>query len=87
MRFQALGDRVLVKRKEEKTTKTGIIIPDNVKEKPLEGEVMSVGEGVEAISVGDTILFGKYSGSDIVIDGEDFIIMLKEDVVGIMKDE
>ena len=87
MRFRPLGPRVVVKRKDEKTTKNGIIIPDNSKEKPLEGTVMSIGDEVENIKVGETVLYGKYSGSDITIDGEDYILLMTEDVQGILDPE
>jgi chaperonin GroES len=87
MRFRPIGERVLVKRKEEKRTKGGIIIPDTRKEKPLEGTVMAIGEEITNIKPGDTVLFGKYSGSDIVVDGEDYILLLIEDVSGVLEDE
>ena len=87
MRFRPLGPRVVVQRKDEKTTKTGIIIPDTSKEKPLEGIVMSIGDEVENIKVGETVLYGKYSGSDITIDGEDYILLMTEDVQGILDPE
>ena len=87
MRFRPLGPRVVVKRKDEKTTKTGIILPDNSKEKPLEGTVMSIGDEVENIEIGETVLYGKYSGSDITIDGEDYILLMLEDVQGILDPE
>ena len=85
MAFRPLGDRVLVKRVEEESkTKGGIIIPDTAKEKPQEGQVISVGEGARDddgkrvpmdVKAGDKILFGKWSGTEIKIDGEDLIIM------------
>ena len=94
MAFRPLGDRVLVKRVEEEAkTKGGIIIPDTVKEKPQEGEVIAVGPGsrddsgkrVEMeLKAGDRILFGKWSGSEVKIDGEDLIIMKESDVLGIV---
>ncbi len=87
MRFRPLGERVVVKRKEEKTTKSGILIPETTKEKPLEGTVVAVGEEVTNLSEGDTVLFGKYSGSDITIDGEDFILLLNEDITGVLEDK
>ena len=90
-----LHDYVLVKRVEEKeTTKGGIIIPDTAKEKPQEGEVISVGKGKSNdegkvfpldVKAGDSILFGKYSGTEIKIDGEEFLIMREEEVLGILK--
>ena len=94
MAFRPLGDRVLVKRVEEESkTKGGIIIPDTAKGKPLEGEVVSVGPGacddkgvVNALELkaGDRILFGKWSGTEVKIDGEDLIIMKESDVLGVL---
>jgi chaperonin GroES len=94
MAFRPLGDRVLVKRVEEESkTKGGIIIPDTAKEKPQEGEVLSVGPGgrddtgkrVEMdVKAGDRILFGKWSGTEVKIDGEDLIIMKESDILGIV---
>ena len=94
MAFRPLGDRVLVKRVEEEAkTKGGIIIPDTAKEKPQEGEVISVGEGARDdegkrvpmdVKAGDKILFGKWSGTEVKIDGEDLIIMKESDVLGIV---
>src|SRR5512141_1626423 len=93
-KFNPLHDRVLVRRVEEaETTRGGIIIPDSAKDKPQEGEVISVGKGkiseegkVRPLDVknGDRILFGKYSGTEIKIDGEDFIIMREEEVLGVL---
>lgn len=94
-RIQPLQDRILVKRFEEKEIKKGgIIIPDTAKEKPQEGEVIAVGPGKltedgkrlpMSLKVGDKILFGKYSGSEVRIDDEEFLIMREEDVLGILK--
>ena len=94
MSFRPLGDRVLVRRiEEEAKTKVGIIIPDTAKEKPQEGEILAVGPGArdEAgkrvepdVKVGDRILFGKWSGTEVKIDGEDLIIMKESDVLGIV---
>jgi chaperonin GroES len=94
MSFRPLGDRVLVKRVEEEAkTKGGIIIPDTAKEKPQEGEVIAVGPGARddsgkridpEVSVGDRILFGKWSGTEVKIDGEDLIIMKESDVLGVV---
>ena len=93
-KFTPLHDRILVRRIEEgDTTRGGIIIPDSAKEKPQEGEVVSVGKGkineegkVRPLDVkeGDRILFGKYSGTEIKLDGEDFIIMREEEVLGVL---
>ena len=94
MAFRPLGDRVLVKRVEEESkTKGGIIIPDTAKEKPQEGEVISVGPGARdesgkinalELKAGDRILFGKWSGTEVKIDGEDLIIMKESDVLGVV---
>jgi chaperonin GroES len=93
-KFTPLHDRILVRRVEEaETTRGGIILPDTAKEKPQEGEVISAGKGkiseegkVRPLDVkeGDRILFGKYSGTEIKLDGEDFIIMREEEVLGII---
>ena len=94
MAFRPLGDRVLVKRVEEESkTKGGIIIPDTAKEKPQEGEVLAVGPGARDdagkriepdVKVGDRILFGKWSGTEVKIDGEDLIIMKESDILGVV---
>ncbi|WP_453976914.1 co-chaperone GroES [Brevundimonas sp. Marseille-Q4549] len=94
MAFRPLGDRVLVKRVEEESkTKGGIIIPDTAKEKPQEGEVVAVGPGARddkgvvnalELKTGDRILFGKWSGTEVKIDGEDLIIMKESDVLGVL---
>ena len=94
MAFRPLGDRVLVKRVEEESkTKGGIIIPDTAKEKPQEGEVISVGEGARDedgkrvpmdVKHGDRILFGKWSGTEVKLEGEDLIIMKESDILGIV---
>jgi chaperonin GroES len=95
MAFRPLGDRVLVKRVEEETkTKGGIIIPDTAKEKPQEGEVVAVGPGARDedgerinmdLKVGDRILFGKWSGTEVKIDGDDLLIMKESDVMGVLE--
>ena len=94
MAFRPLGDRVLVKRvEEEEKTRGGIIIPDTAKEKPQEGEVIAVGPGardengkVQAldVKVGDRILFGKWSGTEVKLDGQDLLIMKESDILGII---
>ena len=94
MAFRPLGDRVLVKRVEEESkTKGGIIIPDTAKEKPQEGEVVAVGPGNRDddgdyialdLKAGDRILFGKWSGTEVKIDGDDLIIMKESDVLGVL---
>jgi chaperonin GroES len=94
MKIRPLQDRVIVKRvAEEEKSKGGIIIPDTAKEKPQEGEVIAVGKGVRDedgefvaldVAVGDRILFGKWSGTEVKIDGEDLIIMKESDVLGVL---
>ncbi|MDH4386134.1 MAG: co-chaperone GroES [Caulobacter sp.] len=95
MKFRPLGDRVLVKRVEEESkTKGGIIIPDTAKEKPQEGEVVAVGPGARddsgkvqplELKAGDKILFGKWSGTEVKVDGEDLLIMKESDVLGVVE--
>ena len=94
MAFKPLHDRVLVKRvQSEEKTKGGLIIPDNAKEKPAEGEIIAVGEGAynedgdrikPDVKEGDRILFGKWSGTEIKVDGEDLLIMKESDILGIL---
>ncbi|BAF72906.1 co-chaperone GroES [Sulfurovum sp. NBC37-1] len=85
MNFKPLGDRLLIQRVEEaNTTASGIIIPDNAKEKPSKGKVIAVGSEVEDINVDDTVVFGKYSGNEIILDGEEFLIMESSDIFGIL---
>ena len=93
--FTPLHDRVLVRRIEEgESIRGGIIIPDSAKEKPQEGEIIAVGKGKSNdegkvfpldVKAGDHVLFGKYSGTEIKIDGEDFLIMREEEILGILK--
>jgi chaperonin GroES len=94
MKLRPLQDRILVQRvEEETTTKGGIIIPDTAKEKPAEGKVVAVGNGkigddgkrvALEIKKGDRILFGKYSGTEVKIEGEEYLIMREDDVLGII---
>jgi chaperonin GroES len=85
MNFKPLGDRLLIQRVEEaNTTASGIIIPDNAKEKPSKGKVIAVGNEVEEISVDDTVVFGKYSGNEITIDGTEYLIMESSDIFGLL---
>ncbi len=94
MKIRPLGDRILVKRiEEEEKSKGGIIIPDSAKEKPQEGKVVAVGKGKMLedgkmvpleVKAGDRILFGKYSGTDVKIEGEEHLIMREDDVLGII---
>ena len=96
MKFRPLHDRVVVKRIEaEEKTASGIIIPDTAKEKPMEGEVVAVGPGARDeqgklvaldVKAGDRILFGKWSGTEVKIDGEDLLIMKESDIMGILED-
>jgi chaperonin GroES len=96
MKIQPLHDRVIVKRvEEEETTKGGILIPDTAKEKPMEGIVVAVGSGkIEGegkkkvpleVKEGDRVLFSKYAGTEIKIDGEEHLIMKEEDIIAIVK--
>ena len=95
MAFRPLGDRVLVKRVEEESkTKGGIIIPDSAKEKPQEGEVISVGPGAPdnngklvptTVKAGDYVLFGKWSGTEVKLDGEELLIMKESDIMGVLE--
>jgi len=95
MKVRPLQDRILVKRvDEQETTKGGIIIPDTAKEKPIEGKVAAVGSGkvlesgelrALAVKVGDRVLFGKYSGTEIKIEGEEHLILREDEVLGILE--
>ena len=96
MKFRPLHDRVLVKRVEEEAkTKGGIIIPDTAKEKPMQGEVLAVGPGARDergelvpldVKPGDRILFGKWSGTEVKMDGEELLIMKESDVMGVVEE-
>lgn len=95
MNIRPLGDRVIVKRiEEEEKSSGGIIIPDSAKEKPLEGEVVAVGSGKVLengkkqpldIKAGDRVLFGKYAGTDVKIEGEEHLILREDDILGIIE--
>ena len=95
MTFRPLHDRVLVRRIEaEAKTKGGIIIPDTVKEKPIEGEILAVGTGTRDeqgkvhpldVKTGDRVLFGKWSGTEVKIDGEDLMVMKESDIMGVIE--
>jgi len=95
MKIRPLQDRVIVQRvQEEEKTKGGIIIPDTAKEKPQEGKVVAVGKGKVNddgklmpldVKAGDRILFGKYSGTEVKIDGEDYLIMREDDILGVLE--
>ena len=94
MKFKPLQDRVLVRRiEEEEKTKGGIIIPDTAKEKPMEGEVIAAGPGARGddgklhpldVKVGDRILFGKWSGTEVKLEGQDLLIMKESDILGVL---
>jgi chaperonin GroES len=94
MKFRPLHDRVLIKRvAEEEKTKGGIIIPDTAKEKPMEGEVVAAGPGARGedgklqpmeVRAGDRVLFGKWSGTEVKLDGEEMIIMKESDIMGVI---
>ena len=95
MKFRPLHDRVVVRRLDsEEKTKGGIIIPDTAKEKPQQGEVIAVGPGARNeqgqlvpldVKAGDTVLFGKWSGTEVKIDGEDLLIMKESDILGVLE--
>ena len=86
MNFQPLGKRVLVERLEDvKTTASGIIIPDNAKEKPLSGKVLAVSSEVEGVSVGDSVVFAKYGGTEVALDGKTYLVLKIEDVLSVLK--
>ena len=95
MKFKPLQDRVLVRRiEEEERTRGGIIVPDTAREKPMEGEVIAAGPGARGddgkvhpldVKVGDRVLFGKWSGTEIKVDGEDLVVMKESDIMGVVE--
>ena len=95
MNIRPLHDRVIIKRmEEERTTPGGIVIPDSATEKPIKGEVLAVGKGKAAesgevrpldVKVGDKVLFGKYSGTEVKVDGEDLLVMREDDIMAVME--
>ena len=95
MNIRPLHDRVIVKRmEEERTTAGGIVIPDTAAEKPIRGEIMATGKGkiLESgevrpldVKVGDKVLFGKYSGTEVKVDGKDLLVMREEDIMGVLE--
>ncbi len=95
MNIRPLHDRVVVRRtEEERTSPGGIVLPDSATEKPVEGEVLAVGKGKADsngdirpldVKVGDTVLFGKYSGTEVKIDGEELLVMREEDIMGVVE--
>lgn len=86
MNFKPLGKRILVERLEEDTkTSSGIIIPDNAKEKPLSAKVVAISDECKEVAMGETVVFGKYKGDEIKLDGKEYIVLDIEDVLGIIK--
>jgi chaperonin GroES len=95
MNIRPLHDRVVVRRmEEERTTAGGIVIPDSATEKPIQGEIIAVGKGKILdngesrpldVKVGDRVLFGKYSGTEVKLDGDDFLVMREEDIMGVIE--
>jgi chaperonin GroES len=95
MKIRPLHDRVVVRRmEEERTSAGGIVIPDSATEKPIQGEIIAVGNGKVLdsgesrpldVKVGDRVLFGKYSGTEVKLDGEDFLVMREEDIMGVVE--
>jgi chaperonin GroES len=95
MKIRPLHDRVILKRMEEETTSAGgIVIPDSAAEKPMRGEVIAIGKGKRLdsgevialdVKVGDTVLFGKYSGTEVKVNGEDLLVMREEDIMGVIE--
>ena len=95
MKFRPLHDRILVRRTEqEERTTGGIIIPDTAQEKPMQGEIIAVGSGARSedgkvtpldVQAGDRVLFGKYSGTEVKVDGEELLIMRESDVMGVIE--
>ena len=86
MNFQPLGKRVLIERIEEaKTTASGIYIPDSAKEKPSQGKVLAVSSEVEDVAVNDTVVFGKYAGNELTLDGTTYLVIETDDLLGIVK--
>ena len=96
MKFRPLHDRVVVKRIEkEQKTKGGLIIPDTAKEKPMQGEILAVGPGARndkgelapmSVQVGDRVLFGKWSGTEVKLDGDELLIMKESDIMGVLEE-
>jgi chaperonin GroES len=95
MKIRPLHDRVVIRRmEEERTSPGGIVLPDNATEKPIRGEVLAVGNGKILengevrpldVKVGDKVLFGKYSGTEVKIDGEEYLVMREEDIMGVIE--
>ena len=86
MNFVPLGKRVLIQRQEESnTTASGIIIPDTVKEKPFNGKVVAVSSEVETVAINDIVVFGKFSGAELTMEGTSYLVLEVDDILGIMK--
>lgn len=95
MNIRPLHDRIVIRRMdEERTTSGGIVLPDTATEKPIQGEVVAVGKGKRLetgdiikpdVQVGDRVLFGKYSGTEVKIDGQDFVVMREDDIMGVIE--
>ena len=86
MNFKPLGDRLLIERVEEtNTTASGIIIPDNAKEKPSQAKVLAIGSDVEEVEVGDTVVFGKYVGNELSLDGKEYLVIELSDILGVIQ--
>jgi chaperonin GroES len=85
MNFKPLGDRLLVERVEEvNTTASGIIIPDNAKEKPSQGKVLAIGSDVDEVNIDDVVVFGKYSGTELTLDDKEYLVLEISDVLGVV---
>lgn len=85
MNFKPLGERLLIERVEEPTTTaSGIIIPDNAKEKPSQGKVVAISEEIKEVEVGNTVVFGKYSGTELTVDGTNYLILDLKDALGVI---
>ncbi len=95
MKIRPLHDRIVIRRMdEERTTTGGIVLPDTATEKPIQGEVVAIGKGKRLetgdiikpdVAVGDRVLFGKYSGTEVKIDGKDFVVMREDDIMGVIE--
>ena len=85
MNFKPLGERLLIQREEEtNTTASGIIIPDNAKEKPSRGKVIAIGSEVEDVNVNDIVVFGKYAGSELTLDSQEYLVIEVSDILGVI---
>ena len=85
MNFKPLGERLLIQREEEtNTTASGIIIPDNAKEKPSRGKVIAIGSEVEDVNVDDIVVFGKYAGSELTLDSQEYLVIEVSDILGVI---